>query len=90
MSKHTPGPRSVRKFDSEQMIVLGPERPEFSGRRNLLATFTGDDREANALLDAAAPELLEACKRLRRRAKTGKHIQVGDVEALDAAIAKAQ
>lgn len=57
---HTPGPREARRFDDAQIIVLGPyfER----GRRKLIGTFTGPDREANAALDAAAPALLVACE----------------------------
>lgn len=52
---------------------------------------------ANARLIASAPklkqqrdDLLKACERLRRRAETGKAITQGDVDVLEAAIAKAK
>ncbi len=47
------------------------------------------ERIANLPRIRAADETLKTCQRLRRRAETGKRIQVADVEALDAAIAKA-
>ena len=46
------------------------------------------EKTANARLIAAAPNLLEACKRMRRRAQTSKPITQGDVDVLEAAIAK--
>ena len=59
-TKHTPGPRHAKQFDGGRMIVLGPERD--GGRQDLIGTFTGERRVANATLDAAAPDLLAACR----------------------------
>lgn len=44
--------------------------------------------EATSRLIAAAPELLEACKRLR--SVVSDHVSIEDVDCLDAAIAKAE
>jgi hypothetical protein len=59
---HTPGPRLVYEFDEAQVCVLGPEYE--GGKRDLVGVFTGEHRLDNATLDAAAPELLEALRRL--------------------------
>jgi len=56
-ASHTPGPRIVKRFDDAQIVVLGAENN--NGRRDLVGTFTGPRREANARLDAAAADLLE-------------------------------
>ena len=84
--EHTPGPWAVGWHDrghghgdyavmTESDIVIAK-----------VETGLIDD----ALVLAAAPNLLEACKRLRRRAKTGRPITFGDVDVLDTAIAKAK
>lgn len=60
--KHTPGPRIVKQFDDAQLVVLGPDKG--NGKRDTVATFTGPRRAADARLDAAAPNLLRACKKV--------------------------
>lgn len=57
-TKHTPGPRFLADMNEpgEQHVSYGSPNAENG------AVFTGPDRVANAMLDAAAPELLEACK----------------------------
>ena len=90
MNEHTRGPRIVKQFDDAQTIVLGPDQGD--GRRQLVGTFTGPNRLANATLDAAAPELLEACKGLiqsiRDAPKRSPH-QCAAIEIARAAVAKA-
>ena len=80
---HTPGPRLVKEFDAAQIVVLGPDQG--NGTRELIATFTGQHRRANAVLDAAAPQLLEACRDIRDFLRTHGY----DTRILDAAIAAA-
>lgn len=95
MSGHTPGPWYVKPTPMGRFGAnwkeIGPNvvtSGEYESSK--YGTVCGVQMsEDNARLIAAAPELLEACKRLRRRAETGKPIQVGDVHVLDAAIAKA-
>ena len=60
MTQHTPGPRFVKEFDESQVVVLGPPNLEDHKRQELVGLFTGPNRMENALLDAAAPQLLEA------------------------------
>jgi hypothetical protein len=50
--------------------------------------LTGYIKPADTNLIAAAPELLEAAKRLRR--VISDHVSLADVDALDAAISKAE
>lgn len=59
MPNHTPGPWEQRYFDDAQILVLGP--PTDNGKRTLVATLTGNDREANARLIAAAPDMVALC-----------------------------
>lgn len=67
-TKHTPGPWRVGGLD--KCDVMGPRLSiDGSGRQTgtfAVAQCTGykAEREANAALIAAAPELLEACKAL--------------------------
>ncbi len=57
MSAHTPGPWEVWVFDrtAQTCVRTGPRE-----RAGLIATCTGEERDANALLIAAAPALLTA------------------------------
>lgn len=59
MSEHTPGPWTIFADKGAAVCILPAERPgevcSFEGRG-------GPEREADARLIAAAPELLEACK----------------------------
>lgn len=83
----TPEPRTLKLFDDAQIVVLGPKTSD--GKQELIATFTGNSKLKNAMLDVAAPDLLAACERLRRLYRTGNPITIGDVQLLDSAIAKA-
>ncbi len=85
MSDRTPGPRQVRRFDSAQIVVLGAPR---DGRRELIGTFTGDNREENAALDAAGPDLLYELEQLVECVE-GQGWHRSTTEAARAAIAKA-
>lgn len=62
MEPFIPGPRMVRVFDEDQLMVLGPE---FNGKqRHLIGTFTGEKKEGNALLDSLAPDLYGILKEI--------------------------
>lgn len=88
-ASHTPGPWSCAQ------VWRGPEtkvHAEFEGRRVALAELftmhgTGE-KEANAHLIAAAPDLLAAARRIAARAHAGVTMP-SDYIALEAAIAKA-
>ncbi len=73
--------RTIEVFDSRVAVL------DSTGM--VLCTFAVPDRDNLAIELVAFPGLLEVCKRIRRRVVTGKPLQVGDVEALVAAIAKA-
>lgn len=86
MTNHTPGPWAV-SFGTD--VYLHGER--FEHNRHIAdcdmdMDLGKDEREANARLVAAAPELLEALKYVRRFLRETDH----DVEYVDAAIAKAE
>lgn len=82
IEKHTPGPWAVKPYSSDtgDFTVTSPSLPFIAN------TIGGTDQEhGNALLIAAAPDLLAACKAaelydaaINRRAKTD------DVKRLDA------
>jgi hypothetical protein len=95
MSKHTPGPW---KADDKGKAVFIPLRAHHCEQLGIQVGFVSweDDKEslANARLIAAAPELLEALKRI---AKIGNQPYGTDYEEIDeareiarAAIAKAE
>ncbi len=60
MKAFIPGPRRVKMFDEDQLMVQGPEFD--GGKRELIGTFTGDYKDGNALLDSVAPDLFEVLK----------------------------
>ena len=64
----------------------------FPGQRKICDIWDWNTKKGkvNACLIAAAPDLLAACERMRRRADTGKSITQGDIDILEAAIAKAK
>lgn len=82
---HTPGPWSTSPSEPGQVIV--PSRPK---AHQVLADVYGDEEQAeiDALLMAAAPDLLAACERLLRWA-SWPHAEE-DIAAARAAIAKAK
>jgi hypothetical protein len=58
MSKHTPGPWSV----ADRLVPNGRRWVQRNHTRTLVAlVYSTPEREANARLIAAAPDLLEAC-----------------------------
>ena len=67
MSKHTPGPWSVREYSADIQIIAGNFREPALVRRivgasNDCQTALRIEQAANARLIAAAPELLEALR----------------------------
>jgi len=84
VSGPTPGPWTINEWSGDFQIGPGAELvcevPKGHGSQRLEA-------EANARLIAAAPDLLEACKRI---AVDGFGVPIGDLEFLRAAIAKAE
>jgi len=84
MSKHTPGPWHTGIDDSDKV---------FAADRDGIAVMSGGrryqaERDANARLIAAAPELLEACRVVRNALDAGEHPgRLASV--LDAAITRA-
>ena len=88
MSKHTPGPWSLRG-----RTIRGPHPKDPKGRTRIVAAAIWDrgtyvdEAEANADLIAAAPELLEALERVKA---TGVFLGAIPQEMVDAAIAKAK
>lgn len=94
--RHTPGPwkehapnidgevdKTYRQITAGVGYFPGLDEPESAGFK-----LTGFISPADARLIAAAPELLAACKRLG--AVINDHVSLADVDALDAAIAKAE
>ena len=92
---HTPGPWSVEEPMDFELSIVESGKPvhewqfiaciPHGGKKE--GDFPKVIAEANARLIAAAPDLLEAAKRLR--AVITDHVSLADVDALDAAIAKA-
>ena len=84
---YTPGPWGIEKWDRACLIISGQAiiapAPDSASR---------EEREANARLIAAAPELLEACKEALVIAKHLKHDADSwlYVELAKKAIAKAE
>lgn len=92
-SQHTPGPWHVQGFDAgdhEGRRVCAHVQFSPPSTKTVSVTIVQDTSKANAHLIAAAPELLEACKRLiaaMHQLDKGHH---GDVAFAEAALAKAQ
>ena len=93
MTKHTPAPWkaefdeavSVRSEDGSRICTINWLR----GRHGLKGRIDGDEGNANARLIAAAPDLLETLKQIKRE---NQHYNFGSklVRIVDAAIAKAE
>ena len=84
MSKHTEGPWTAKPFDRTWVVCFGGDEYLIGGVHL--------NREANARLIAAAPELLEALKtcELRLTYLAQESIAVGyELKAARAALAKA-
>lgn len=86
--KHTPGPFVARDYRDGELRV------ETAGGMLLARVqMTGiepEQREANALLFAAAPDLLEAIKECRRALLAKEHFPMSAIALADAAITKAE
>lgn len=87
MSKHTPGPWKAVP------TAFGPIDIVVSDGRDIVTVYGGGtgNKEANARLIAAAPDMLEALKQAQTNFKTYDRFKV-DVDAMrkiEAAIAKA-
>jgi hypothetical protein len=93
---HSQGPWLLKRdVNREQYSIrLQPSEPGAVGYREVCTIQFGytepaeSEQHANARLIAAAPDLLAAAKRLRR--VINDHVSLADVDALDAAIAKAE
>lgn len=70
MSKHTPRPWKARLHDAPQWLIT-TKGDEFGC---ICTTIMGND-EANARLIAAAPNLLEACKKAITCASLPDHVK---------------
>lgn len=102
MSKHTPGPWEVERSEGgyEQAWVKGSKRiiVTVHGRTRTSNVFTrlNDEDLANARLIAAAPEMLEALKLIRKRqflverTADAVHLPADVAAAVEAAIVKAE
>jgi len=85
MSKHTPGPWKVK--DCRPDVSTRQVWTDESRGSVMIATTGGTDKEANARLIAAAPDLLEALRCVQGHyAIEGTHLG----RQVDAAIAKAE
>ena len=95
MSKHTPGPWTEHKWNSEehQVSALGGTVALVSHSHSLI---TDEQADANATLIAAAPELLAACKLALDWHADGTPVEEMSsmeqtaINALEAAIRKAE
>lgn len=91
MSKHTPGPWKHGEYKAEG-ISLPPFAQRIYMLGNSAAWVTGEDKESNARLIAAAPELLHACELALNAMCIGAkadEVMLMACELLRAAIAKA-
>ena len=63
--KHTPGPWKISNYRPYQIIARNPKESTYGvgdDKFPTLAEPCGENKQANAKLIAAAPDLLEACK----------------------------
>ena len=82
MSNHTPGPWAYENYGGTVHVFLDNE-----GGTPSICKLVGNDKDANARLIAAAPDLLEALERVKA---TGVFLGAIPQEMVDAAIAKAK
>jgi hypothetical protein len=97
---HTDDPYFIYVWGADQQMVADlptcDEETYLARMRGVGRGATEDEQRANARLIAAAPDLLEVCKRGRQKLATYQHVYEGDKElrsllsAWDAAIAKAE
>jgi hypothetical protein len=85
MSKHTPGPWVAVSRTNAHIDIEAPKQHGYVARH--VASTGHGNHEANARLITAAPELLEALKRIRA---TGVFVGAIAQEMMDEAIAKAE
>ncbi len=94
MTKHTPGPWVVRGQGTPLLCVTDHDSAYIVDRFTLPSFRPDEEREANARLIAAAPDLLVACKmaaeRLHRFAGSFPRTPGDLLDVLDKAIAKAE
>jgi hypothetical protein len=94
-TKHTPGPWHVHSgklrpnFPTEIFAIHSEDGQEVVGWTGFDGTAFPEDREANARLAAAAPELLEACREGIRMCDFFGHSLRKMRPVFEAAIAKA-
>ena len=85
MSDHTPGPWAYENYGGTLHVFLDNE-----GGTPSICKLVGNDKDANARLIAAAPDLLEALQNLLKvhEGEGGTQYHAGDIAR--AAIAKAK
>lgn len=87
--KHTPGPWEVIR-EGRQTMHLSIQTSDEGQKVTLARVYVwGDEKEANARLIAAAPELLAALQFARSVIKSGEGWTMVCEEFINAAIAKA-
>lgn len=102
-TKHTPGPwigagpsfgDPLPRYTTEIITESEDENGEVRSICELPVVHHDDENEANARLIAAAPDLLEVLKHIRRCIPYGGFVQIHDnsmtLAQIDAAIAKAE
>jgi len=96
MSAHTPGPWTLDPRGGG--VVRGSKVYQYArgaGQRQLALACLHDDlgpeeREANARLIAAAPDLLEACEAVLKRLEGHSQLSDAEFDALESAVTKAR
>lgn len=80
MSQHTPGPWT---FDDDYYVVAGEEN-------DIICELWSQDKDANARLIAAAPEMYEALKAINKAFPWNEQMTRPVFDKVHAAIAKAE
>lgn len=85
-SGHTPGPWTSEAGSNTGRRIIAPNAPK---TRRVVAACGGKDREANARLIAAAPDMYEALKQAREWLSGWASADL-QLAIIDAALAKVQ
>ena len=95
MSKHTPGPWTAATIEGDDYTFVEPtdNSPDNDNANYVIARCSGPDRVENALLIAAAPDLLAAIETFCAKYGSGapvEHVWEHDISLLRAATHKAR